>query len=103
MTDSIFKATAEYGADEKLTKIRVTPVDGGNSLAHPLMLFEITAAAEVLYGPQNSSPDAPLYVHMFLMADPCRHEGPSPSWRHTKMLLHPLTLFFSDNVIIFFL
>ena len=32
MTDSIFKATAEYGADDKLTKIRVTPVDGGKEI-----------------------------------------------------------------------
>merc|ERR1719362_1154244 len=32
MTDSIFKATAEYSADDKLTKIRVTPVDGGKEI-----------------------------------------------------------------------
>jgi len=31
MTESIFKATAEYGADDKLTKIRVT-MDGGKEI-----------------------------------------------------------------------
>ena len=32
MTESIFKATAEYGADDKLTKIRVTTMDGGKEI-----------------------------------------------------------------------
>jgi hypothetical protein len=32
MTDSIFKATAEYGTDDELKKIRVTPVDGGKEI-----------------------------------------------------------------------
>jgi hypothetical protein len=31
MTESIFKAKAEYGADDKLTKIRVT-MDGGKEI-----------------------------------------------------------------------
>ena len=31
MTESIFKATAEYGSDDKLTKILVT-MDGGKEI-----------------------------------------------------------------------